>query len=61
LRCPLSKYTVLPLQIFDWAKRPQDDFAAIASAAIIVILGLMLVLNALALIVRARLSRHIQW
>ena len=54
-------YTVLPLQIFDWAKRPQDDFASISAAAIIVILGLMLVLNALALIVRARLSRHIQW
>lgn len=54
-------YTVLPLQIFDWAKRPQDDFASISSAAIIVILVLMLVLNALALIVRARLSRHIQW
>lgn len=54
-------YTVLPLQIFDWAKRPQDDFASISAAAIIVILALMLVLNALALIVRARLSRHIQW
>jgi phosphate transport system permease protein len=54
-------YTVLPLQIFDWAKRPQDDFASISAAAIIVILALMLVLNALALIIRARLSRHIQW
>jgi phosphate transport system permease protein len=54
-------YTVLPLQIFDWAKRPQDDFAGLASAAIIVILVLMLILNGLALIVRIRLSRHIQW
>jgi len=54
-------YTVLPLQIFDWAKRPQDDFASISAAAIIVILVLMLVLNGLALVVRARLSRHIQW
>lgn len=54
-------YTVLPIQIFDWARRPQADFAAIASAAIIVILVLMFVLNALALIVRVRLSRHIQW
>jgi phosphate transport system permease protein len=54
-------YTVLPLQIFDWAKRPQDDFASISAAAIIVILALMLVLNGLALVVRARLSRHIQW
>ncbi len=54
-------YTVLPIQIFDWARRPQADFASIAAAAIIVILVLMLVLNALALIVRVRLSRHIQW
>jgi phosphate transport system permease protein len=54
-------YTVLPLQIFDWAKRPQDDFASISSAAIIVILGLMFALNGLALVVRARLSRHINW
>ncbi len=54
-------YTVLPLQIFDWAKRPQDEFSALASAAIIVILVLMLVLNGLALVIRARLSRHIQW
>jgi phosphate transport system permease protein len=62
LPTPLSgAYTVLPLQIFDWAKRPQDDFASISSAAIIVILTLMLLLNGLALIVRARLSRHIQW
>jgi phosphate transport system permease protein len=62
LPTPLSgAYTVLPLQIFDWAKRPQDDFASISSAAIIVILALMLLLNGLALVVRARLSRHIQW
>jgi phosphate transport system permease protein len=54
-------YTVLPIQIFDWARRPQADFAAVAAAAIIVILLLMLVLNALALVVRYRLSRHIQW
>lgn len=59
---PISgAYTVLPIQIFDWARRPQADFAGIAAAAIIVILALMLVLNALALIVRVRLSRHIQW
>ncbi len=44
-----------------WAQRPQADFQGIAAAAIIVILVLMFVLNVLALIVRARLSRHIQW
>jgi phosphate transport system permease protein len=59
---PISgAYTVLPLQVFGWISRPQADFQGIAAAAIIVILGMMLLLNALALIVRARLSRHIQW
>jgi phosphate transport system permease protein len=56
-----GQYTVLPIQIYGWAIRPQADFQGISAAAIVVILGLMLVLNGLALIVRARLSRHIQW
>jgi phosphate transport system permease protein len=56
-----GQYTVVPIQIFDWARRPQDDYQGISAAAIVVILGLMLVLNGLALVVRARLSRHIQW
>jgi phosphate transport system permease protein len=56
-----GQYTVLPIQIYDWATRPQADFQGISAAAIIVILALMLILNALALIVRARMSRHIQW
>ena len=56
-----GSYTVLPIQVLQWATRPQADFQSISAAAIIVILALMLVLNGLALIVRARLSRHIQW
>lgn len=59
---PLSgSYTVLPIQVLQWAQRPQPDFQGISAATIIVILGLMFLLNALALVVRARLSRHIQW
>jgi phosphate transport system permease protein len=56
-----GQYTVLPIQIYGWAQRPQADFQGISAAAIVVILALMLVLNAAALVVRARLSRHIQW
>lgn len=56
-----GSYTVLPIQVLQWATRPQADFQSISAAAIIVILGLMLLLNALALVVRARLSRHINW
>ena len=59
---PISgQYTVLPIQIYGWAQRPQEDFQGISAAAIIVILVMMLILNALAIIVRARLSRHIRW
>lgn len=54
-------FTVLPIQVFNWAQRPQADFQAIAAATIIVILVLIFILNLLALVVRARLSRHIQW
>lgn len=56
-----GQYTVLPIQIYGWAIRPQADFQGISAAAIVVILGLMLLLNGLALVVRARLGRHIQW
>ena len=59
---PISgQYTVLPIQIFGWALRPQDEFQGISAAAIVVMLGIMFLLNALALILRVRLSRHIQW
>ena len=52
---------MLPIQIYGWASRPQADFQGISAAAIVVILGLMLLLNGLALVVRARLGRHIAW
>lgn len=62
LPTPLAPgYTVLPITVFDWASRPQSDFQGIAAAAILVILTIMIVLNALALVIRVRLSKNIQW
>jgi phosphate transport system permease protein len=58
---PWTRYSVLPIQIYQWAGLPQADFQGLAAATIIVILVVMLLLNALALVVRARLSRNIQW
>jgi phosphate transport system permease protein len=54
-------YTVLPIQIFDWSSRPQADFQGLAAATIIVLLLLLVVLDILAVVLRVRLSRHIQW
>ena len=56
-----DKYTVLPIQIFNWAGRPQAAFQEISAAAILVLLVLMFLLNLAAVILRARLSRTIQW
>jgi phosphate transport system permease protein len=54
-------YTVLPIQIYNWARRFQTDFQAISATAIIVMMVVLFALNALALVVRARLSRHVEW
>jgi phosphate ABC transporter permease subunit PstA len=54
----LSGFTTLPIQIFSWTSQPQEAFQQVASAAIIVLLGLLLLMNALAIIIRNRYQRH---
>lgn len=56
-----SKYTVLPMQIYEWARRPQQDFQDLAAAAIIVLLVLLLVLNGAAIYLRQRFSKKVKW
>lgn len=56
---PFSKFTALPIQIFQWTARPQDVFRNLAAAAIIVLLGLLLTLNASAVLLRNRYSRRL--
>jgi phosphate transport system permease protein len=53
---PFSKFTTLPIQIWQWTARPQDEFRNIAAAAILVLLGLLLTLNATAVLLRNRYS-----
>lgn len=56
---PFSKFTVLPIQIYQWTSRPQAEFRNIAAAAIIVLLILLLTLNASAVLLRNRYSRRL--
>ncbi|MGD8849966.1 MAG: phosphate ABC transporter permease PstA [Anaerolineales bacterium] len=56
---PFSKFTTLPIQIFQWTARPQGEFRNIAAAAIIVLLGLLLTLNASAVFLRNRYSKQL--
>lgn len=53
-----SKFTVLPIQVFNWVSRPQADFHTNAAAAILVLLALLLSMNAIAIIVRDRFQRQ---
>jgi len=55
-KSPFSKFTTLPIQIWQWTARPQDEFRNIAAAAILVLLGLLLTLNAVAVLLRNRYS-----
>jgi phosphate transport system permease protein len=53
-----SKFTVLPIQIFNWVSRPQAEFKTNAAAGILVLLALLLTMNAVAIIVRDRYQRQ---
>jgi phosphate transport system permease protein len=53
---PFSKFTTLPIQIYQWAARPQDEFRNLAAAAILALLVLLLTLNAAAIVLRNRFS-----
>ena len=57
----MSKYTALPMQIYEWARRPQQDFQDLAAAAIIVLLVLLLMLNATAIYLRQRFAKNVKW
>jgi phosphate transport system permease protein len=53
-----AKFTTLPIQIYQWTARPQDEFRNIAAAAILVLLALLLTLNATAVLLRNRYGRR---
>jgi len=55
---PRDQFTVLPIQIFNWVSRPQDEFRHLAAAAILVLLVLLLSMNALAIWLRNRYTRE---
>ena len=53
-----SPFTVLPIQIFNWVSRPQAAFKDNAAAGILVLLGLLLTMNAIAILLRDRYQRR---
>ena len=54
----LGSFTALPVQIFQWIARPQEDFRLLAAAGIIVLLAILLTMNAFAIWLRNRYQRR---
>ena len=55
---PLDKFTVMPIQIFNWVSQPQAGFRGIAAAGIIILLCLLLTMNAVAIYIRNRTQKR---
>jgi len=62
LQAPFDAFTVMPIQIFNWAQQPIADFHEhVAAAGIIVLMLMLLTLNAAAIIVRNRSQRRMKY
>jgi phosphate transport system permease protein len=55
---PLDRFTVMPIQIFNWVNLPQHEFRGLAAAGIIVLLVVLLGMNSVAIFIRNRYQRR---
>lgn len=54
----LSGYTTLPIQIFNWTGRPQEGFHELAAATSILLLGVLILMNGLAIFIRNKFQKR---
>lgn len=56
-----APFTVLPIQMFNWVSRPEPEFQVNAAAAGVVLIGMTLAMNGLAIYLRYRFRRGVKW
>jgi phosphate transport system permease protein len=56
-----SPFSVLPIQMFNWVSRPDQDFVVNAAGAGLVLIVVTLALNAVAIMIRYRVRKRIKW
>ncbi len=54
----MSAYTVMPIQIYNWISQSREEFQILAAALCIILLGILLMMNALAIYLRNRFQRR---
>jgi phosphate transport system permease protein len=52
-----GRYTALPVTVYDWARKPQAEFRELTAAAILVLLAITILANAIAIYMRNRTER----
>ena len=52
-----SQFTAMPIQIYNWIGRPQEEFHHIAASGIIVLMSMLLFMNAIAIYLRNRFQK----
>jgi phosphate transport system permease protein len=57
---PMDSFTALPIQIFNWISRPQEEFHQLAAAGIIVLLVVLLAMNSIAIFIRHKMEKKLQ-
>ena len=55
---PMDSFTAMPIQIYNWISRPQQEFHELAAAGIIVLLAALLIMNATAIYIRNKTERR---
>jgi len=56
----MDDFAAMPLQIYNWAGRPQEEFHKVAATGIIVLLAVLLSFNAIAIVVRQKFQKPLQ-
>jgi len=56
-----SEFTAMPIQMFNWVSRPDQAFQSNAAAAGAILLGMTLAMNAVAIVIRYRFRKKINW
>ena len=57
----MSPFTVMPIQMFNWVTRPQQEFHLNAAATGLVLMVMTLIMNGIAIYFRYRFRKRIKW
>jgi phosphate transport system permease protein len=58
---PMDEFTVMPMQIFNWVSRPQHEFLVNGAAAIIILLVITFAMNGIAIYLRNKWQKKVNW